>query len=138
MPGSEREELKRLRRENRILREARGILSKAAAWCDCAAPAPNRRWVADLTYLPTWAGFLYHAVGRDAVSLKIVGWAMATHLRTARGLKARGQRHAVESAAFRRLVGGEGGIRTLGTGYPVRQISNIAPVREHRHLSKTP
>ncbi len=44
LPGGEGEELNRLRRENRILREARGILSKAAAWCDCAAPAPNRRW----------------------------------------------------------------------------------------------
>src|ERR1700688_918622 len=31
------------------------------------------------------------------------------------------------SAARRRLVGGEGGIRTLGTGYPVRQISNLVP-----------
>jgi hypothetical protein len=30
------------------------------------------------------------------------------------------------------------GIRTLGTGYPVRQISNVAAVRERRHLSKTP
>ena len=34
--------------------------------------------------------------------------------------------------------GGEGGIRTLGTGYPVRQISNATPVRERRHLGKTP
>ena len=30
-----------------------------------------------------------------------------------------------------RLGGGEGGIRTLGTGYPVRQISNLLPAREH-------
>jgi hypothetical protein len=32
---------------------------------------------------------------------------------------------------LRRLHGGEGGIRTLGTGYPVRQISNLLPAREH-------
>jgi hypothetical protein len=32
----------------------------------------------------------------------------------------------------------KGGIRTLGTGYPVRQISNATPGREQRHLGKTP
>jgi putative transposase len=46
------------------------------------ATAPNRLWVADITYIPTWAGFLYLAVVLDAFSRKIVGWAMATHLRT--------------------------------------------------------
>jgi len=47
-----------------------------------AAEAPNRLWVADITYIPTWAGFLYLAVVLDAFSRKIVGWAMAEHLRT--------------------------------------------------------
>jgi putative transposase len=47
-----------------------------------AADAPNRLWVADITYIPTWAGFLYLAVVLDAFSRKIVGWAMAEHLRT--------------------------------------------------------
>jgi putative transposase len=46
------------------------------------AASPNRLWVADITYIPTWAGFLYLAVVLDAWSRKIVGWAMATHLRT--------------------------------------------------------
>jgi putative transposase len=46
------------------------------------APAPNCLWVADITYIPTWAGFLYLAVVLDAFSRKIVGWAMETHLRT--------------------------------------------------------
>ena len=44
--------------------------------------APNRLWVADITYIPTWAGFLFLAVVLDAFSRRIVGWAMATHLRT--------------------------------------------------------
>ena len=35
-------------------------------------------WVADITYIPTWAGFLYLAVALDAFSRRIVGWAMAT------------------------------------------------------------
>jgi putative transposase len=47
-----------------------------------AATAPDRLWVADITYIPTWAGFLYLAVVLDAWSRRVVGWAMATHLRT--------------------------------------------------------
>ncbi len=47
-----------------------------------AADGPNVLWVADITYVPTWAGFLYLAVVLDVWSRKIVGWAMATHLRT--------------------------------------------------------
>ena len=45
------------------------------------AEAPDRLWVADITYVPTWAGFLYLAVALDAFSRRIVGWSMATHLR---------------------------------------------------------
>ncbi len=47
-----------------------------------SAPGPNRLWVADITYIPTWTGFLYLAVVLDAFSRRIVGWAMETHLRT--------------------------------------------------------
>ena len=47
-----------------------------------AARGPDRLWVADITYIPTWAGFLYLAVVMDAWSRRIVGWSMATHLRT--------------------------------------------------------
>ncbi len=46
------------------------------------ADGPDQPWVADITYGPTWAGFLYLAVVLDAWSRRIVGWAMATHLRT--------------------------------------------------------
>lgn len=42
---------------------------------------PNRLWVADITYLRTWEGFLYLAVVVDACSRRVVGWAMADHLR---------------------------------------------------------
>lgn len=59
-----------------------------------ACPAPDlverrtrrrgpRLWVADITYVPTRSGFLYLAVVLDAFSRKVVGRAMATHLRTA-------------------------------------------------------
>jgi len=53
-----------------------------------SAAAPNRLWVADISYIPTWAGFLYLAVVLDAFSRKIVGWAMETYLRTELVLKA--------------------------------------------------
>ena len=49
---------------------------------DFAAEAPDRLWVADITYIPTWAGFLYLAVVLDAFSRRVVGWSMANHLRT--------------------------------------------------------
>jgi len=46
------------------------------------ADRPNRLWVADATYIPTWSGFLYLAIVLDACSRKVVGWAMENHLRT--------------------------------------------------------
>ena len=61
---------------------------------DGARPAPdlvdrrftadrlNVLWVADITYVPTWAGFVYLAVVLDAFSRRIVGWSMATSLAT--------------------------------------------------------
>ena len=45
------------------------------------ASRPDEVWVADITYVPTWAGFLYLAVVLDVCSRRIVGWAMANHPR---------------------------------------------------------
>jgi putative transposase len=47
-----------------------------------AALRPDQLWVADITYVPTWSGFLYLAVVLDVYSRRVVGWAMANHLRT--------------------------------------------------------
>jgi putative transposase len=49
---------------------------------DFTAIAPDRLWVADITYLPTWMGFLSLAIALDAYRRRIIGWAMADHLRT--------------------------------------------------------
>jgi putative transposase len=46
------------------------------------ALAPNRKWLADITYIQTDEGFLYLAAVMDLYSRKIVGWAMADHLQT--------------------------------------------------------
>jgi putative transposase len=42
---------------------------------------PNVLWVADITYLRTWEGWLYLAAVQDAYSRQIVGWSMAAHMR---------------------------------------------------------
>jgi putative transposase len=65
-----------------------------------SAPAPNRLWVADLTYVRTWSGFIYAAVVIDAFSRRIVGWQLATHLRTDLALD------ALEMAIWQRQAAG--------------------------------
>jgi len=46
------------------------------------ADAPNKLWVADITYIPTYAGFLFLAIVLDAFSRRIVGYAMSSNMRT--------------------------------------------------------
>jgi putative transposase len=48
---------------------------------DFASSEPNRLWCADITYVRTWEGWLYLAAVMDCYSRRIVGWAMADHLR---------------------------------------------------------
>ncbi len=60
---------------------------------------PNRLWVADITYLPTWEGWLYLAAVQDAFSRRIVGWAMAEHMRSELVVE------ALEMAVHRRRPG---------------------------------
>jgi putative transposase len=49
---------------------------------DFSADAPNRKWVTDITYLPTAAGWVYLAVVLDLFSRKVVGWALGASLAT--------------------------------------------------------
>jgi putative transposase len=53
------------------------------------ATAPNQLWVTDLTYVPTWAGVAYVCFIVDAYSRMIVGWQLASHMRTDLVLDAR-------------------------------------------------
>ena len=66
---------------------------------DFTAPAPNRRWVADITYVATACGFVYTAFVTDLFSRKIVGWQVADHLRAGLALD------ALEMAIFARQDG---------------------------------
>src|SRR5512134_1874726 len=49
---------------------------------DFTAPAPDTRWVADITYVPTWVGFVYVAFVMDLYSRRIVGWRVSSTLRS--------------------------------------------------------
>jgi putative transposase len=51
------------------------------AFTPAAIGAPQRVWFADITYIPTGEGWLYLAVVLDGFSRRVVGWAMADHLR---------------------------------------------------------
>src|SRR3954452_22788230 len=48
---------------------------------DFTASGPNEKWVADLTYIRTWSGFVYLAFILDCYSRRIVSWQLATHMR---------------------------------------------------------
>jgi putative transposase len=63
--------------EGAAVEHARDLLQR-----DFTATTPNEKWVCDLTYLRTWNGFLYLAFVLDCYSRMIVGWQLATHMRT--------------------------------------------------------
>ena len=54
----------------------------ARAFAPAAIGAPNRLWLADISYIPTREGWLYLAIILDGFSRRVVGWAMADHLQT--------------------------------------------------------
>ena len=56
---------------------ARNVLARSFT-----ATRPNEAWVTDITYVRTWEGWLYVAVIIDLFSRRVVGWAIADHLRT--------------------------------------------------------
>jgi len=88
------------KRVARLMRAAglQGVTRRKATWTTIREPGaepapdlvqrnfsvdkPDQLWVADITYIHTWAGFLYLAVVMDAWSRRIIGWSMANHLRT--------------------------------------------------------
>ena len=67
-----------------------------------SAQRPNQLWVADLTYVATWSGFVYVALVVDAFSRFIVGWQASRSLRTDLALD------ALEMAIWRRQAQLEG------------------------------
>ena len=60
---------------NKRQRPAPGLVNRQFVASDI-----NELWVADMTYIPTWAGFIYLAVVLDVYSRKVVGWAFGEHM----------------------------------------------------------
>ncbi len=88
---------------------------------DFRAPAPNRLWVADLTYVRTWSGFAYVAFIIDAYSRYIVGWHVARSLHTDVVLTALEQALWVRKGPFDRLVHhSDRGVQYLSLRYTER------------------
>ena len=75
--ASRRRSTKTTTREQRAARVAPDLVDR-----DFSAAGADQLWVADITYVRTWTGFLYVAVVLDAWSRRVVGWSMAAHLRT--------------------------------------------------------
>jgi putative transposase len=95
-----RDQTARLMRELGLAGVRRGRIKRTTLGNDTAArPAdlvnrnfhaarPDQLWVCDLTYIRTWAGFGYLALVIDVFSRRIVGWALAGHMRTELPLEA--------------------------------------------------
>lgn len=66
-----------------------------------SADAPNQLWVSDLTYVATWSGFAYVYFIVDAYSRMIVGWRVASHMRTDMVLEALAMARWKRGGAFR-------------------------------------
>jgi putative transposase len=77
LAGAQRRRYRGMTRQDRRAVAAPDHVSR-----DFAASAPDRLWVADITFVPTGEGWLYLATVLDAWSRRIVGWAMADTLRT--------------------------------------------------------
>jgi len=102
---------------------------------DFSAPAPNRLWVADLTYVATWAGFCYVAFIVDAFRRMIVGWRVSTSLRADLALD------ALEMAVWARQGERLDGLvhhADRGVGVPVDPLHRAARRGRRGRLGRLP
>ena len=100
---------------------------------DFGADVPDRLWVADITYVPTWTGFCYTAFVVDAFSRFIVGWRVSNSLGTGLALD------ALEQAIWARRPEGRSGTAAgppLGPGQPIpiHPLHQPTPRNRHRTL----
>jgi putative transposase len=77
LEGASRRKRVRTTIRNRDARPAPDLVDRKFS-----ADAPDKLWVADITYVPTYAGFLFLAVVMDAFSRRVVGWATSSNMRT--------------------------------------------------------
>jgi len=95
---------------------------------DFSATAPNQLWVSDLTYVATWAGFVYVAFITDVFSRMIVGWRVSKSLRSDLALDALEQALASRSDLNNRVHHSDRGVQYLCIRYTDRLAgAHIAP-----------
>ncbi len=92
---------------------------------DFSAARPDALWLADLTYVRTWSGFCYVALVIDAFSRMIVGWSLATHLRTSLAME------ALEMAIWRRAASVQGLVHHSDAGVQYTSIAYTERLAEH-------
>jgi putative transposase len=96
---------------------------------DFRAPCPNRLWVADLTYVRTWSGFVYVAFIIDVYSRYIVGWQASRSLRSDLALDALEQALWSRQGPFDELVHhSDRGVQYLSIRYTER-LAEVGAVR---------
>ena len=104
------------------------LVRYADDWClmvsgtraDAEAPAPNRLWVADMTYVSTWSGWVYVAFVIDAYARRIIGWRTATSMTTSLVLD------AIEHAIWTRE---RAGCDVKDVVHQTDRVRNIHPLR---------
>jgi putative transposase len=89
---------------------------------DFTATAPNRLWVADFTYVRTWQGFSYLAFILDVYSRMIVGWQLATHMRTQLVMDALEMAHALRAPGAGLVAHADRGSQYTSLAYTERLI----------------
>jgi putative transposase len=87
---------------------------------DFTADRPNRLWVADLTYVATWVGFVYVAFITDVFSRKIVGWRVSSSLRSDLALDALEQALHARSGIDHLVHHSDRGVQYLSIRYTER------------------
>jgi putative transposase len=123
-----RDQTARLMRELGLAGVRRGTVKRTTVCDDTAvrpvdlverrftAERPDQLWVCDLTYIRTWVGFGYLALVIDVFSRRIVGWALAGHMRTELPLEAlelavwTRQQHRLDGLVHHTDAGSQGGL----------------------------
>lgn len=101
---------------------------------DFTASAPGCKWVGDITYIETWQGWVYLATVLDCFSKKVVGYAMADHMRT--DLVEQALRKAVATASYRPGVTIFHSDR--GTQYTSKQFAEVTDaLKVRRSMGRT-